>query len=88
MFHVKRFLRFVSLETTLLELTARSVNVSPARVADRGFDTVLRKATLKLFDLRNRRRFERAVFDIIQLDEVDVAKCSLAELNKCMGNSR
>lgn len=30
MFHVKRCLRFIALEATLLELTARGIDVSPA----------------------------------------------------------
>lgn len=84
MFHVKRYLGLIGFEATLLKLTASSVDVSPARVTDRSFNAVLQKAALKLFNLHDGRRLERAVLDIVELNQIDMAERTLTELNKCV----
>lgn len=65
---------------TLLQLTAGGINIIAARITDRGLDATRLKAALKILDLMNRRRFERAALDVVKLDQVDVTQRSLAEI--------
>ena len=69
---------------TLLQLTAGGINIIAARITDRGLDAAGLKATLKIFDLMNRRRLERAALDVVELNKVNVAQRSLAEVAECL----
>ena len=69
---------------TLLQLTAGGINIIAARITDRGLDATRLKAVLKILDLMNRRRLERAALDIVKLDQVDVTQRSLTEVAKCL----
>lgn len=64
----------------LLQLSAGGVNIIAARITDRGLDATRLKAALKILDLMNRRRLERAALDAVKLNQVNVAQCSLAEV--------
>lgn len=66
----------------LLELAAGRVNIVASGVAYCGLDTTGLKAALKVFDLMNRRRLERAALNVVKLDQVDVAQRTLAEVAK------
>lgn len=85
MFHMKRYgaqtplCVLLDLET-LLQLTAGGINIIAARITDRGLDATRLKAALKILDLMNRRRLERAALDIVKLNQVNVAQRSLAEV--------
>ena len=67
---------------TLLQLTASGINIIAARITDRGLDATRLKAALKILDLMNRRRLERATLDVVKLNEVNAAQRSLAEVAK------
>lgn len=66
----------------LLQLSAGGVNIIAARITDRGLDATRLKAALKILNLMNRRRLERAALNVVKLDQVDVAQRSLAEVAK------
>ena len=66
----------------LLQLTTGRVDVVAAGIADRGLDAAGLKTALKIFDLVNRRRLERAALDIVELDQIDVTQSPLAEVAK------
>ena len=68
----------------LLQLTTGRVDVVAAGIADRGLDAAGLKTTLKVFDLMNRRRLERAALDIVKLNQIDMAQRTLAEVTKCL----
>ena len=84
MFHMKRLgwspLRVLLNLEALLQLTAGSVDIFAAGITDRGLDTARLKTALKIFDLVNRRRLERAALDVVKLNQVNVAQRSLAEV--------
>ena len=84
MFHMKRLgwspLRVLLNLEALLQLTAGSVDIVAAGITDRGLDTARLKTALKIFDLVNRRRLERTTLNIVKLNQVDVAQCTLAEV--------
>lgn len=67
---------------TLLQLTASGINIIAARITDRGLDATRLKAALKILDLMNRRRLERATLNVVKLNQVDVTQRSLAEVAK------
>ena len=85
MFHMKRYggqtplCVLLDLEA-LLQLTAGGINIIAARIADRGLDATRLKAALKILNLMNRRRLERAALDVVKLNQVNVAQRSLAEV--------
>ena len=87
MFHMKRYgvqtplCVLLDLET-LLQLTASGINIIAARITDRGLDATRLKAALKILDLMNRRRLERATLNVVKLNQVDVTQRSLAEVAK------
>ena len=60
----------------LLQLTAGGINIIAARIADRGLDATRLKAALKVLNLMNRRRLERAALDVVKLNQVNVAQKS------------
>lgn len=64
----------------LLQLSASGVNIVTTGVANRGLDATGLKTTLKILNLMNRRRLERAALDVVKLNEVNVAQRSLAEV--------
>lgn len=64
----------------LLQLSASGVNIVTTGVTNRGLDATGLKTTLKILNLMNRRRLERATLDVVKLNEVNVAKRSLAEV--------
>ena len=53
---------------TLLQLTAGGINIIAARITDRGLDATRLKAALKILNLMNRRRLERAALDVVKLN--------------------
>ena len=69
---------------TLLQLTTGGINIIAARITDRGLDATRLKAALKILDLMNRRRLERAALDVVKLNQVNVAQRSLAEVAECL----
>lgn len=71
-------------EPTLLELTAGSVNVATTGIADGGLDSMHRKSLLQGLYLFKRRGAEGAVRDVVELDQINVAKRSGAEIDKCL----
>lgn len=84
MFHMKRLdwsplCVLFDLET-LLQLTAGRVDIVAARITDRGLDAARLKTALKIFNLMDRRRLERAALDVVKLNQVDVAQRALAEV--------
>lgn len=88
MFHMKRLgcsplHALLNLEA-LFELAASGVDIVASRVADRGLNTTGLKTTLKVFNLMDRRRLERAALDIVELDQIDVAQRALAEVAECL----
>ena len=64
----------------LLQLSASGVNIVTTGVTNRGLDATGLKTTLKILNLMNRRRLERAALDIVKLNQVDVAQRALAEV--------
>lgn len=68
----------------LLQLTAGGINIIAARITDRGLDATRLKAALKILNLMNRRRLERAALDVVKLNQVNVAQRSLAEVAECL----
>ena len=68
----------------LLQLTTSGIDVVATGIADRGLDAAGLKATLKIFNLVNRRRLERAALDIVKLNQIDMAQRTLAEVAKCL----
>ena len=64
----------------LLQLSASGVNIVTTGVTNRGLDATGLKTTLKILNLMNRRRLERATLDVVKLNEVNVAQRSLAEV--------
>ena len=65
---------------SLLQLSASGVNIVTTGVTNRGLDATGLKTTLKILNLMNRRRLERATLDVVKLNEVNVAQRSLAEV--------
>ena len=88
MFHMKRCrvspLRVLLNFESLLQLTAGSINVVATRIANRGLDAARFKATLKILDLVNRRRLKRAALNVVELNQIDMAQRSLAEVAECL----
>ena len=87
MFHMKRFWGATPLCVllnfeALLQLSASGVNIVTTGVTNRCLDATGLKATLKILNLMNRRRLERATLDVVKLNEVNVAQRSLAEVAK------
>ena len=66
----------------LFQLAAGGIDVTAARVADGGLDAVHDETALQGLDLLDRRGFEWAVGDVVQLNEVDVAERPLAEVDQ------
>ena len=64
----------------LLQLSAGGVNIVTTGVTNRGLDAAGLKTTLKILNLMNRRRLERAALDVVKLNQVNVAQRSLAEV--------
>ena len=64
----------------LLQLSAGGVNIVTTGVTNRGLNATGLKTTLKILNLMNRRRLERAALDVVKLNEVNVAQRSLAEV--------
>lgn len=64
----------------LLQLSASGVNIVTTGVTNRGLDATGLKTTLKILNLMNRRRLERAALDVVKLNQVNVAQRSLAEV--------
>ena len=64
----------------LLQLSASGVNIVTTGVTNRGLDATGLKTPLKILNLMNRRRLERAALDVVKLNEVNVAQRSLAEV--------
>ena len=64
----------------LLQLSASGVNIVTTGVTNRCLDATGLKATLKILNLMNRRRLERAALDVVKLNQVNVAQRSLAEV--------
>lgn len=60
----------------LLQLTAGGINIIAARITDRGLDATRLKAALKILNLMNLRRLERAALDVVKLNQVNVAQRS------------
>lgn len=84
MFHMKRLdwsplCVLFDLET-LLQLTAGRIDIVAAGITDRGLDAARLKTPLKIFNLMDRRRLERAALNIVKLNQVDVAQRALAEV--------
>lgn len=67
---------------TLLELSARGVDVVAAGVADRRLDAVHLQALLQGLDFFHRRRLHQAAGRVVELDEVHVAQRTLAEVDQ------
>ena len=69
MFHMKRLgcspLHVLLDLEALFELAASGVDIVASRVADRGLNTTGLKTTLKVFNLMDRRRLERAALDVV-----------------------
>lgn len=88
MFHMKLCrvspLRVLLNFESLLQLTAGSVDVVAPRITNRGLDAARLKATLKILDLMDRRRLERAALDIVKLNQVNVTERSLTEVAECL----
>ena len=68
----------------LFQLSASGVNIVTTGVTNRGLDATGLKTTLKILNLMNRRRLERAALDIVKLNQVNVAQRSLAEVAECL----
>ena len=66
----------------LFELTAGCVDIVTARVANGGFNAMHGEPSLERLDFVDRRRLEKRAGSIVKLDEVDVAKCARAEVDK------
>lgn len=83
-FHMKQLLLRLPARAVaaLFELAAGCIDIAPSRIANRCLNTVHGKTALEGLDLLDRRRAERAVGDVVELDEVDVAERSLAEVDK------
>ena len=64
----------------LLQLSASGVNIVTTGVTNRGLYATGLKTTLKILNLVNRRRLERAALDVVKLNQVNVAQRSLAEV--------
>lgn len=64
----------------LLQLSTSGVNIIATGVTNRGLNAAGFKTTLKILNLMNRRRLERAALDIVKLNQVNVAQRSLAEV--------
>lgn len=60
----------------LLQLSASGVNIVTTGVTNRGLDATGLKTTLKILNLMNRRRLERAALDVVKLNQVNVAQRS------------
>ena len=58
----------------LLQLSAGGVNIVTTGVTNRGLDATGLKTTLKILNLMNRRRLERAALDVVKLNQVNVAQ--------------
>ncbi len=63
-------------------LAACRINVAATGVADGGLDAVHGQTTLQRLDLLDRRRAERAVGNVVHLDEIHMAKRAGAEVDK------
>ena len=68
----------------LFQLSASGVNIVTTGVTNRGLDAMGLKTTLKILNLMNRRRLERAALDVVKLNQVNVAQRSLAEVAECL----
>lgn len=87
LFHVKRLGVWDGLlrpETTLLELTTRGVNVAAAGIADSGLNAMHSEPALERLDLLDGRGAERAVGNIVELNQVDVAERSSTEVDESL----
>lgn len=70
------------MHSLLFELTAGCVDIVTARVANGGFNAMHGEPSLERLDFVDRRRLEKRAGSIVKLDEVDVAKCARAEVDK------
>lgn len=66
----------------LLELTAGGIDIVAARITNSRLHSMHSESTLKSFDFLDGRRLERAIGDVVQLDEVHVAQRTLAEIDE------
>ena len=72
----------LGLNQALLELAAGGIDVIAARVADSCLDTMHLQALLKRFDLLHGGGLEERPRGVVELNEVDVAKCAAAEIDQ------